>query len=228
MKMKIWLFVMILCSLNLLESRHYGAKHENQFIDLINNHQFAIVCFLGQMPENIEKDAQKKLKKDMHNLQETIKATADTEPYKKQLKQDVAFIIVENGKDAMAAVLSKYDIPSASTPHILLFKDGKAITDVSGKFAQLSGFVCKADLLDFMNDYLGKEFDDILEQKAEEQAKEREMELARYQAFAASRYPYGGYAPYNVWGSPSSSIYTGYAAFYPYGYGYNGYAYLIP
>lgn len=227
MKIKIWFLMVGLLSAG-LQARYYVVKNESQFTEELNKHEFAVVSFLGFIDDDISKDDLKKARKDMHVLQDTIKATSDTDPYKKLLRQEVAFIVVDSNKASMEPLMSRYKIKPEHTPQFLLFKNGKAVTDMSGKVAKLSGFVAKSDLLDFTNDYFGKDFDDILAQKADDEAKDREMELARYQAFAASRYPYGGYAPYNVWGSPSGSIYTGYAAFYPYGYSYNGFAYMIP
>ena len=227
MKIKLWIVALLTFSCG-LQARYYVAKNDNQFVDELNKHEFAVVCFTGYIDDAMNKGDQKKMKKDIHLLHDTIKATAETDPYKKLLKQEVAFIMIDVTKDSMEPFMKKYNIKLAQTPQILLFKNGKAITDMSEKFAKLSGFISKSDLLDFMNNYWGKDFYEILAQKADEEQQDRDMEMARYQAFAASRYPYGGYAPYNVWGSPSGQIYTGYAAFYPYGYSYNGFAYMIP
>jgi hypothetical protein len=227
MNIKIWFLALSLVSTG-LQARYYVAKNEHQLVEELNKHEFSVVCFLGSADENMDKDDLKKLKKDMHTMQDMMKSVAHTDPYQKMLRQEVVFIIVDMHKDAMESLIKTYNIRLQEKPQIVLYRHGKAMTDMAGNIVKLSGVVVKADLLDFINDYCGKDFDDILAQKAADEAKDREMELARYQAFAAYRYPYGGYAPYNVWGSPSGSIYTGYASFYPYGYSYNGFAYMIP
>jgi hypothetical protein len=206
-----------------LQARYFSIKNDSQFVDEINRYEFVIACFVRTPYPG--KDFDRQLKKDIHLLQETVKATGETEPYKKLLKQEVGFLVVDVSKDAMRPLISKYKIQSDEMPQFLLFKNGKALTTMSGQLAKLVGFISKSDLLDFINDYFGKDFDTILAKKADEREKQQELQLARYQAYAAYRYPYGGYAPFNAWGPYT---YSGYAQFYPYGYGYNGYAFFIP
>ncbi|MBP6869784.1 hypothetical protein KBC04_02795 [Candidatus Babeliales bacterium] len=225
MKFKIWMLFVVLCSQG-LDARYFGIKHEKQFFDEINNHEFVVACFLNN--PNFDNDFDKKLKKDVNLLRDTVKAAADTQPFNKLLKKEVGFLVIDASKEEMQSLVDTYKIPMNGKPQFLLFKDGKALNTMAGQLAKLVGFISKADLLDFMGDYFGKEFDDILAKKSDEQAQEREMQLARYQAAGTSRYPYGSWAPYNPWGSPAGYIYTGYAAFYPYGYSYNGYAYFLP
>lgn len=227
MKMKISFLAIALFAQG-LDARYHVIKNDTQFFNEINAYRFSIVCFLTGFDEAIDKDEQKQMKKENHQLQDMIKSISETDPYKKDLRSDVGFLIVDASKDSMQSIVDKYIVKNNAMPQFLLFKDGKAVMTMSDKLAQLSGFIEKADLMQYMNDYFGKDFDEVLAQKSDDQNKEREMQLARYQAYAASRYPYGGYAPYNIWGSPSFAMYTGYASFYPYGYGYNGYAYLIP
>ena len=95
---------------------------------------------------------------------------------------------------------------------------------MSGESAKLIGFVSKADLLDFIDDYFGKSLDDILEKKAEDDQAEKEMQINRYAAYSASRYPYDGYAPYNAWGPYS---WYGYSTFYQ-NRGYWGNSFFLP
>lgn len=207
-----------------VQARYVHIKHEEGFDKEINNTQFVLACFLN----NFENNDDKALQKDNSAMRKIIKAAAITEPFNKLLKQEVSFLVVDMEKGSIQALGEKYNISMNGKPECLLFKDGKQVHQDEDQQAKLTGFVSKADLLDFINDYFGKEFDDILEKKSQEQAQDREMQLARYQAIGASRYPYGSWAPYNPWGSPAAYIYTGYAAFYPYGYSYNGYAYFIP
>lgn len=215
----------LLLFVNLLNARYFGIKNEEQFLKEINHSQFVVACFVNNLKDH---DFDRDLKKDIDNLRQTVKSAADTQPFNKLLKQEVGFLVVDMSKDSAEPLIKKYKITMNGKPQFLLFKDGKALHTMSGDMAKLAGFISKADLLDFMNDYFGKEFDDILAKKSEQDAQDREMQLARYQAVGASRYPYGGWAAYNPWGSPAGYIYTGYASFYPYGYSYNGYAYFLP
>lgn len=225
MKTKIWLSIIMLFSYN-VQARYDTVKNDIQFVDEINKHEFVVACFLPNAYH--DKTIDRKLKKDINLLQDTIKSISDMELYKKQLKHEVGFVVADVTKDAMAPLIKKYKISMAEVPQFLLFKNGKALNTVSGKLARLVGFLSKSDVLEFINAYFGKDFDKILSKKADEEEKYREMQLAKYQAFSAYRYPYGAYAPYNPWGSPGPYIYSGYAQFYPYGYGYNGYAFFIP
>lgn len=226
MKTKIWFLIIMLFSYN-VQARYNTVKNDIQFVDEINKYEFVVACFLPS--SHVGKDVDRQLKKDISLLQETIKSTSETDPYKKMLKHEVGFVIADVSKDGMKPLVEKYKISMGDDkPQFLLFKNGKALNMVSGKLAKLVGFISKSDLLNFINDYFGKDFDEILAKKADAEDKDREMQIAKYQAYAAYRYPYGAYAPYNPWGSPGPYIYSGYAQFYPYGYGYNGYAFFIP
>ncbi|MBV8660599.1 MAG: thioredoxin family protein [Candidatus Dependentiae bacterium] len=225
MKIKI-LFLMLLLSHG-LQARYYAIKNEDQFLDEINRYEFVIACFLHNPSSS--KDFDKQFKKDVQALQDTVKSTSQTDPYKKLLKDEVGFLVIDMNKDATQPLIKKYEIESdGEMPQFLLFKNGKVITNMSGELAKLDGFISKADLMEFISDYFGNDFDDILAKKSDEQEQERQMQLARYQSYDVARYPYGGYAPYNPWGSPGPYIYSGYAQFYPYGYSFNGFAFFIP
>ena len=224
MNRKIWLLTVILLSQG-LQARYFAVKNDSQFVDETNKYEFVITCFLPDPHSG--QDFDRKLNKDIKLLQDTVRSTSETGPYKKILKNEVGFVVVDTSKENMTPLLKKYNISTEDDqPQFLLFKNGKVITAMSGKLAKLVGFISKSDLLEFIDDYFGKSFDEILSKRAEEDAQDREMQIAKYQAYASYRYPYGGYAPYNIWGSPSGQMYAGYAQFYPYGYSYNGYAYL--
>ncbi len=220
---KRWLLTILLLS-QALQARYFAVKNDSQFVDETNRYEFVISCFLPDPRSG--KVFDKELHKDIKLLQDTVRATSETGPYKKILKNEVGFVVVDTSRENMAHLLKKYNISTEDDqPQFLLFKNGKALTAMSGELAKLVGFISKADLLEFIDDYFGQNFDEILSKKAESDAQDREMQMARYQANSSYRYPLG-YSPYNVWGSPSAQMYTGYAQFYPYGFSYNGYAYL--
>lgn len=219
---KSMLLVMMMLIISTLQARYFMPKNDSQFVDEINKYEFSVVCFLPRQLSG--KDVDRQLKKDSKLLQETVKATSETDPYRKLLKEEVGFLVVDASRENMQPLLTKYKLDDEQLPQFLLFRNGKALSNISGNLATLDGFVSKSDVLDFINDYFGKEFDDILAKKADEQAAQRELEIARYQAYAAYRYPYGAWAPYNPWGR---ATYTGYAAFNPYAMGYYGYDYTF-
>ncbi len=225
MNKKILFLTMILLSQG-LQARYFAIKNDSQFVDETNRYEFVIACFLPDPHSG--KDFDRQLSKDIKVLQDTVRATSETGPYKKLLKNEVGFVVVDTSRENMNPLLQKYKISTDASPQFLLFKNGKVLTAMSGKLAKLVGFISKSDLLEFIDDYFGKNFDEILSKKADEDAQDREMQIAKYQAAASYRYPYGGYAPYNPWGSPGPYIYSGYAQFFPYGYSYNGYAFFIP
>lgn len=221
MNMKKILLAMILLSQG-LQARYHSVKNEEQFVDETNRYEFVVAGFIRGTRGG--KDLDKQLKKDIHLLKDTIKSTSDTDPYRKLLRDEVGFLVVDVSRDSVEPLVEKYKIKSDEMPQFLLFKNGKVLNAMSGELAKLVGFISKADLLEFIDDYFGKNFDEILAEKADKQEKEREMQMARYQAYAAYRYPYGGYAPYQAWGPYA---YSGYAHFYPYRYGYTGRAWFL-
>ena len=222
MKIKM-LIVMGLLAAPSLQSRYISVKNDIQFTQEINKFEYALVCILHN-PQSGRDDADKALRKDIKMLEKTIEAVSDTQPYKHDLRHELGFLVVDAAKDSMQSIIKKYAIASNEMPQFLLFNNGKIVSSMSGEFAKLVGFVSKADLLDFIDDYFGKSLDDVLEKKAEERQADREMQLARYDAYAASRYPYGLYAPYNAYGPYS---WYGYRTFYQNG-GYWGNNFFLP
>jgi|GEM_PF-1421513 len=222
MKFKIRLFLMSLMIVPMLQSRYISVKNDTEFFEEINKFEFALVCFLENSDAHHD---DKDYRKDVRLLQKTIDATSDTAPYKKLLKHDLGFLVVDARKESVMPLIEKYKISIQDMPQFLLFKNGKVVSSVSGDFAKVNGFVPKADLLDFIDDYFGKELDGILEKKAQDEKEDKEMQLARYAALSNSyRYPYGAYAPYNANGPYS---WYGYSTFYP-SRGYWGNAFYVP
>ena len=226
MNKKIWLVAILLAAHN-VQARYVSVKNEQQFFEETNKYEFVIACFLPDA--HIGQKIDKQLNKDIKLLQDTVRSISETGAYKKILKQDVGFVVIDTSKDAVEPLIKKYKVSrDDALPQFLLFQNGKVLDSMPGQLAKLVGFVEKADLLEFIDDYFGKDFDEIIDQKAKEDAQNREMQLARYDAYSAYRYPYGAYAPYNPWGSPGPYIYSGYAQYFPYGYSYNGFAFFIP
>jgi len=222
MNMKLWI-VMSFFITSVIDARHISVKNDTHFSEEINKFEFALVCFL-QTPHGHKYSQDKELRKDVKMLEHTIDAVADAEPFHKLLKREVGFIVVDASKDSVQSLIKKYKIARNEMPQFLLFNNGKVVTSMSGDHAQLLGYALKADIIDFMDDYFGKSFDAILAQKAEDDQADREMQLARYEAYAAYRYPYGEYAPYNAYGPYS---WYGYRQFYQNG-GYWGHTFYIP
>jgi len=223
MNKKIWMVGLLLLG-HIVDARYLSIKNDSQFVDEINSFDYAVACFIKNPHPG--KDFDKQLKKDVNLLQDMVKATSETAPYKKLLKKEVGFLVIDVDRESVRPLVQKYKIKPDEMPQFLLFKQGKAITTISGELAKLVGFVSKSDLLDFIDDYLGKNLDTIVEKKAEEAAQDREMQLARYEAYAS----YGpAYRPYNAYGAPY--FYAGHTSFYPVGYygrGYYGYGMIIP
>ena len=193
-----------------IQARYISIKNDSQFFDEINKFEFALVCFI-QTPTAAHNQDDKFLRKNIKLLEKTIEAVADTDLYRHELKHEVGFLVIDTARKDFDALVEKYHISIDEMPQFLLFKNGKIISSLSGEYAKLIGYVSKSDILDFINDYFGKAFDTILEKKEEEKQEEKELQIARYAAFAASRYPYDGYAPYNANGPYS---WYGYNTFY--------------
>jgi len=221
MEIKKILLAVILLSQG-LQARYHSVKSENQFFDETNRYEFVVACFIrGTHGGN---DLDKELKKDIHMLKDMIKSTSDTDPYRKLLKDEVGFLVVDVSRDSVDSLVEKYKVSLKEMPQFLLFKNGKVLNAMSGELAKLVGFISKADLLEFVDDYFGKKFDDILADKAEKKEKDREMQIARYQSYSAYRYPYGGYSPYRGGGHYA---YSGHAGFYPYRHGFSGHSWFL-
>lgn len=221
MKIKLLIMIGFLITSG-INARYIPIKNDVQFAQEINKFEFALVCFLHNTQGG--KYVDKNLRKDIKMLEKTIEATSDTQPFHKLLRHEVGFLVVDASKDSVDSLIKKYAIVPDEMPQFLLFHNGKVVYSVSGEYAKLVGFVSKADLLDFIDDYFGKALDDILAQKADDQEADKEMQLARYAAYANSRYPYGLYAPYNAYGPYS---WYGYRSFYENG-GYWGQSFYIP
>lgn len=222
MEFKKLLFLLLLCTQS-VQARYHAIKDENQFFDALNHYEFVIACFL---PETDMKDYD--FKKNIHALQNVMRTISQTDPYKRMLKNEIGFFVIDMTKDSLQQIAKKYVTHSKNTVNIVVLQDGKLVIDASDNKAVLKGFATKKDILDFMTKYCGEKIDELLADKYEQQEHEHNVISDRYQASKLARYPYGGYAPYNPWGSPGTYIYTGYAQFYPYGYGYNGYDFFIP
>jgi len=221
LKFKILMMAMVLISVD-AQARYTAIKNEMQFFDEINKFEFALVCFLKT--ESGRGEDNKFLRKNIKLLEKAIDAVSDTDLYRHELKHEMGFLIVDVAKDAVYSLVEKYQISCDEMPQFLLFKNGEIISCLSGTYPKLIGFVSKADLLDFIDDYFGKSFDSILEKKEEERKEDKEMQIARYTAYAASRYPYNGYAPYNANGPYS---WYGYSTFYQ-NRGYWGNEFFLP
>jgi hypothetical protein len=204
----------------MLDAKYVSIKNEQQFFDEINSVEFVIACFLPKI--EYDKNFDRAAKKDIQLLQDVVKSTAMSDPYKKMLRQEVAFLVVDLSKKSLDDLAAKYPINHQSMPQFLLFKDGKVVSTVSGQLAQLVGFIAKKDLIDFVDEFFGTKLDELVEKKEDDLEKKRELDIAKYQAYASYRYPYGGYAPYNAWGPYA---YSGYTQFYPYGYGRYGFGF---
>ena len=206
-----------------LQARYISVKNDAQFLDEINKFEFALVCFV-QTPHAGSHNNDKTLRRDIKSLEKTMGSLSDTDPYRHLLRREVGFIVVDAAKDSVRPLIAKYHVAFNEMPQFLLFKNGKVVSSMSGEFAKLVGFVCKADLLDFIDDYFGKALDDILSQKADAEQEDKEMQLARYAAYSRSMYPYGGYAPYNANGPYS---WYGYSTYFQ-NRGYWGNEFFLP
>ena len=163
MKIKMILPLMLLMLVPMVQARYISIKNDSHFFEEINKFEFALVCFL-ENPNGNHND--KAFRKDVRLLQKTIDATSDTAPYKNILKHEIGFLIVDASKESVMPLIRKYKVSLQEMPQFLLFKNGKVVSEMSGEFAKVVGFVCKADLLDFIDDYFGKELDTILEKKS--------------------------------------------------------------
>ena len=191
----------ILLSPFLMEARYKTISTESDFFTQINRYEFSIVCFLQSKYDDdlFDRDERKALKREVSLLHKTIKAASETRPFRKILKKEVGFIVVDISKRSMQSIVEKYKI--GRVPQFLLFEQGEVLDATVDNFQSLFGFVTKADILELVDDYFGDEIDEIVSQKEEDAENQREENIARYNAYSRSYYnPYYSWGPYGYYG----------------------------
>lgn len=186
-------------------TRYQMISSQRDFDEQINAYDFALACFVQSKYE--DKQLRKEQLQRNKELYSRMKAASVTGKYKKWLKREVGFLMIDISKKSLHDLVHDYQLQHL--PQCLLFRQGEVV-DSNGSVAHLTDISSKRDILDFVDDYFGKALDDLVDQKKKEEQEERAERIARYNAYSRQYYwnPYGGWGPY----------YYGPGAYYYYGY----------
>ncbi len=202
------LLLLIALSPIFVVARFHEIKSEKRFDRFVNDYTHAVVCFAPSGPEGgveADRDEKKEIRADFRDVRRGVKAASDHKEYKKYLKKDVGFLLVDSASGRAQEVDEEYAL--TKFPTCILFKNGQPISAMP-RYAQIFDPISKSSILDLLEKHFEEDFQALIKEKKEEQRLEREERLARYEATAR----YGG--PYGYWG-------WGYGYGYPYrGWGY--------
>ena len=172
------------------------VKKYNDFSDALNNKKYVVASFVAEddiLPIKAMKPSEVK------NIKDALKSISNESKYTKYLKKDVSFYIVELTKKFAEDFIKTYDLKDI--PTAIIFKDGAVVKAAKDDKAVLTKFDSKADLLEFIDDYIGSDLDDIIEKKEEQERLDKEARIARDNATAAAINASWGWGPYyDYWG----------------------------
>lgn len=188
------------------------VSSERAFKDAILKEPYALVCFAPSRLDSDNQDQDKDtVKQDFRTIKRNMQAAAKVEQYKDYLKDKVRFILVDIGRRRAEEVDDHYEL--TQIPTCLLFKHGKPVLD-NNSYAQIVEPLSKYSMLSLLEKYFDQEFSELIKEKKEEEALERQERIARYNAYALSGYPYSN------WGWGSWPYHGGYWGHRPYWGGY--------
>jgi hypothetical protein len=205
-----------------LDAKYQEITNKRKYNDFINQYQYTVLCFVDSTPDElfgdeVETEDRKELrqmkkehKQSTRLFEKALKAASLTGDYKKLLKKDVGFLLVDVAKQSVEKLGNEFLF--SELPSCVLLNNGEPV-DEYDQPVKISGASSKKDFLDFLDDYAQDELDELKDQREEEAEQKRVERIARLNAQA--RYygwnPYGGYGGY--YGGYGMSPY-----YYPYGY----------
>ena len=180
----------------------HRVTSENRFESLIDKYPYAVVCFSpsGAEPgQRLERDVKRQLRSEFKDLRRSLKAASDSSDYKKHLKKDVGFLVVDTASGRAQEVDDRYAIENF--PTCLLFRNGRPISHRSA-MAMIVAPISKASLLSFIDRHFEDELEELLEERKEEE-RQRRLERLAYARYGYGPYSYWGWGyPYRSWGYP--------------------------
>lgn len=210
------LFLFMMASTVSLTARYHQVSSDKSFEDLINKYPYAVVCFAHSGPEEGEKmdqEEKRELRKNFRDLRRRVKDAADSGDYKKYLRKDVGFLVIDSSSGRAQEIDDAFELNQF--PTCMVFKNGKAHSYMS-KHAQIFNPISKSSIINLLEKNFEDELYDLVGERKEEEKQEREERLARYAASA--RY---GWGPYGYWGYSYPYYGWGFAGpRYGWGHGY--------
>ena len=178
------LFVVVLMGLQSVFASVRKVKRVARLESNLQKSEFSIVLFYYRGKRVKDKTLRKKVREQLRNF----KSASKTTPYR---YAGVSFFSVDVAinKDFLVFANKLRVMPRLDNPTVALFRGNK---QVSSK----NGFLSKSDITDFIDKYLGKEIDKIVDEKDRKLV--REKQDAKRRAYERSyRYPsWGGYYGY--------------------------------
>lgn len=184
-------FLLILFLSVTLLGRYHRVTNERKYYDFINDYQYAVICFVDSKQEFIDRSEKKDYSKSLSLFKKALKAASVSGNYKKFLKKEVGFLLVDVSKRSAQELDDPFYF--SELPSCILLEDGEPI-DENGKMVQINGFSTKRDVLDFLDKNIRDDLDEIVDEKKELLEQERAERIARLEAYR--NYPLGIWSPY--------------------------------
>lgn len=219
MKFEYKLFFIVMSIALSTDARYHTINKDRMFDTLINQYEYAVVCFAPSRAEDkqADRDEKKEIVQEFNSLKHRLKSASDSDSFKKYLQKEVGFLLIDTASGSVQELDDQFDLEKI--PACLLFKQGKAILTGKNHYAQLFEPKSKYSIVSFLKRYFGDDFDDIVDDKKEEEKLDRQERIASYQMYPYSYgYPYAygyPYYGYGAWGYPyyRSYPYRGYVSF---------------
>lgn len=196
----------LLVTSSLVVADYHTASSEDSFEKLINKYPYTLVCFVPSRSEDKEssRDEKREVRDDYKDFKKRMRAASKSGKYDEYLEDDVGFLLVDIASRRAQEVDDQYKLDQI--PVCLLFKHGQPVMD-GGRYAQINSTFSKYSMLSILDQYFKNEFEEIIDNKKEEEKLKRQENIARYHAYANSPHWYGGYwgwghRPYWGWRSP--------------------------
>lgn len=167
------------------------VKKDGDFTDALNNKKYVVAVFVA---EDDIVPLKGMSSSELKTVKKSLKAVSNESRYAKVLRKEVGFYVVELTKKYAEDFIKSYDLKDI--PTAVIFKNGAIVKQGKSDKAVLTKVSSKADLLEFIDEYIGSDLDDIVDKKEEDERLRKEESIARNNATAAAINASWG------WGSP--------------------------
>ena len=172
-----------------LAAKYHKVTSSQEFKRLVDNYRYSVACFIPDAKQDdslLDSEDIKERKKEFKSMQDSMQAAASKWDFKRFLSKDVGFIAVDVGSKRTQNLVDEFHIGQDAICHT--FEEGA----IQPKFKVVNPTSAK-ELIDLLQEAGGKELEQLLLERKEEQSEDRQERIARY-------YAYGGYYPYG-WGN---------------------------
>lgn len=178
-----------------LAAKYHKVTSSQEFKRLVDNYRYSVACFIPDVKNDatvLDSEDLKERKKDIKSMQDSIQAAASKSDFRRFLSKDVGFIAVDVGSKRTQGLVDEFHVGQDVICYA--FEEGA----VNPNFKVTNPSSAK-ELIDLLEESGGKDLQELLLERKEEQTEDRQERIARY-------YAYGGYYPYgwgNAWGGSS-------------------------